>query len=364
MAIIYPDIENIQRLKVPPTPGEWTLINYFKDYLDDTYEVFFNPYLDGDRPDIIILKENCSAFIIEIKDWCLKHYKITENNRWEISDGSKSSYKPSPQSQAFRYKKNLYDLHLPVVGLARLTNPNFYNLVHCFVYFHKSDQSAINLLYLPAEKKLQEEQSRLNQAVQQNKVAFDVYEKKREHLARKKRNLQRDKSMSFGGDRLGRLVEKIKQSSRHVLFDKNVYRDFKRRLSPPEHTLSQGIPILFDDKQLSLTNSKNVKGKIKGVAGCGKTSILSQRAINASQRHNLPVLILTFNITLKNYIRDKISDLQGNRNYSHFEISNYHQFFNSQVNNSDQDLFELIEKHGIDKVYSTDVFQGVEVQKY
>ena len=138
MALIYPDIENIQRLKVSPTPGEWNLIHYLKDQLDDTYEVFFNPYLDGDRPDIIILKEHCSAFIIEVKDWDLKNYKITENNKWEVHDGSKLSRVASPHSQAFRYKKNLYDLHLPIVGLARLTNPNFYNLVHCFVYFHNS----------------------------------------------------------------------------------------------------------------------------------------------------------------------------------------------------------------------------------
>ncbi len=364
MALIYPDIENIQRLKVSPTPGEWNLIHYLKDQLDDTYEVFFNPYLDGDRPDIIILKEHCSAFIIEVKDWDLKNYKITENNKWEVHDGSKLSRVASPHSQAFRYKKNLYDLHLPIVGLARLTNPNFYNLVHCFVYFHNSDKIAIDSLYFPAEEEHREEQYRINQAIREKKMAFDSYEKVRTYLERKKYNLQRDKSMSFGSDRLGHLAKKIKQSSKHVLFDENVYRDFKRRLSPPNHTLNQGIPIKFDNKQLPLTNSENVKGKIKGVAGCGKTSILSQRAINAHQRHGSTVLILTFNITLKNYIRDKISDIQGYRDSSIFEISNYHQFFNSQVTNSGQDFGELIKRHGIDKIYSIDIFQDFDVPKY
>lgn len=170
--------------------------------------------------------------------------------------------------------------------------------------------------------------------------------------------------MSFGSDRLGDLVRKIKQHSKHVLFDENVYRDFKRRLRPPENTLNQGVAIKFDKKQLSLTNSENIKGKIKGVAGCGKTSILSQRAINAYQRHSSTVLILTFNITLKNYIRDKISDIQGNRNFSYFEISNYHQFFNSQVNNSGQDFGELVEKYGIERLYFIDVFQDVNVPRY
>ena len=67
MAIIYPNIENIKRLKVKPTEGEWHLIKFLESNLDDSYEVFYTPYLDGDRPDIIIIKEHCAAFIIEIK---------------------------------------------------------------------------------------------------------------------------------------------------------------------------------------------------------------------------------------------------------------------------------------------------------
>ena len=364
MAVTYPDLENIQRLKVPPTSGEWNLITYLKDHLDDTYEVFFNPYLDGDRPDIIILKEHCSAFIIEVKDWNLRNFSITENNKWKVFDGSKSSIKASPQSQVFRYKKNLYDLHLPVIGLARITNPNFYNLVHCFVYFHNSDKNVIDSLYSPAEEKHKEERSRLNHDFKEKLIAFDSYEKKSDYLSRKKRNLQRDKNMSFGDDRLAHLAKKIKQNSIHSLFSESVYRDFKRRLSPPEHTLNQGRPVKFDNKQLALTKSENGKNKIKGVAGCGKTSILSQRAINASQRHNSTVLILTFNITLKNYIRDKISDIQGCRDFSTIEISNYHQFFNSQVNNINQDFGELVEKYGISRLYFIDIFQGEDLPRY
>jgi hypothetical protein len=105
MAIIYPTLENIQRLKVPPTEGEWNLVNYLKEHLDDSYEIFFTPFLDGDRPDLIILKEHCAAFIIEVKDWNLSHYHVTEHNKWKVSANSKSSSIASPHSQVFRYKK-------------------------------------------------------------------------------------------------------------------------------------------------------------------------------------------------------------------------------------------------------------------
>ena len=67
MAILLPSLPVIRRFKVPPTDGELYLCELLKEKLDDNYYVFFNPYLDGDRPDIIVLKKKCSAVIIEIK---------------------------------------------------------------------------------------------------------------------------------------------------------------------------------------------------------------------------------------------------------------------------------------------------------
>lgn len=135
-------------------------------------------------------------------------------------------------------------------------------------------------------------------------------------------------------------------------------------MSPSEHTLKQGIRLKFDKKQLSLTKSENGKAKVKGVAGCGKTSILAQRAVNAFARHKSEVLILTFNITLKNYIKDKLSDIQGNRDLSQFEVSNYHQFFNSQLNNTEQDIVELVGQFGVEEMYRMNFFEGCNVPKY
>lgn len=364
MAVFSPTLENIQRLKVKPTPGEWELLTFLNDHLDNSFEVFFNPYLDGDRPDIIILNKQCAVSIIEVKDWNLDNFKINKNNKWKVSDGVNSAIKASPQSQVFRYKQNLYNLHLPIVGLRVLTNPNFYNLVHCSVYFHSSTKFSIDSLYNISNEILKSELANLNQDFLSKNINFQQYEKKGDYLNRKQRNLQRDKSISFGNDRLEDLVKKIKNNGKNVLFDENVYQDFKRRLSPPEHTLKQGKEIVFDSKQVSLTQSENCRIKIKGVAGSGKSTVLCKRAINANKRHNSPVLILTFNITLKNYLRDIISDIQNCRDFTAFEISNYHQFFNSQANNTEQDIGELIEKHGIQNLYFKDIFKDQEVIKY
>jgi len=364
MAVIFPTIENILRLKVPPTDGELYLVKFLKENLDDSYEIFFNPFLDGDRPDIIILKQGAGAFVVEIKDWELRHYDVDHANQWYVNDSNRRSKIPSPQSQSFRYKKNLYELHLPVVGLAILTNPNFYNLVHCFVYFHGASVLDINQLYSKAETNLAEQQRELNLKRKNSQVSDHAYNSKFEFLSRKKTQIQRDKSIAIAKDSLNVLIKKIEKQSKHVLFDDNVYKDFKRRLSPSEHTLKQGIELEFDKKQKPLTASTNGKAKIKGVAGCGKTSVLAQRAVNARSRHMSEVLVLTFNITLKNYIKDKISDIQGKRDLTLIEISNYHQFFNSQVNNTGQAISQLISEFGIEGVYKKNVFEGCDVPKY
>ena len=58
MAKILPSIENIKRLKVQPTDGEWYLINYLTENMPDNIEIYFQPFLNGDMPDIILVQRN------------------------------------------------------------------------------------------------------------------------------------------------------------------------------------------------------------------------------------------------------------------------------------------------------------------
>ena len=57
MALFYPTIERIITMKVPPTEGELFLLRFLKEALDDSFEVYFNPYMNGDRPDIVIVRK-------------------------------------------------------------------------------------------------------------------------------------------------------------------------------------------------------------------------------------------------------------------------------------------------------------------
>ncbi|MCG6202840.1 nuclease-related domain-containing DEAD/DEAH box helicase [Psychromonas antarctica] len=364
MASLYPSLENIKRLKVQPTEGEYHLLNYLDEHLDVSYEVFFNPYLDGDRPDFIIVKEGVAIIIIEVKDYDLAKYKVNTYNKWSVHSSQGTSRIASPQSQAFTYKKNLYQLHLPVLGLAQLTNRHFFNLVLPLVYMHKATKPQIHQLYSHPDNELSKQSQDLFTQHKNGSINHDTFNKRSDGISSVKLRLSRDKSMVYANDQLNTLILKIKSFKSHVLFDDRVYEDLKRRLMPCEHILNQGKQIPLDEKQIKLAVSDKGKEKIKGVAGCGKTAIIAQRAVNAHTRHKENVLIITFNITLKNLIKDRISDILGYRDGENFAVTNYHQFYNSQINETGQDIGELIEKFGLRELYKKDCFKEDTLRRY
>lgn len=326
MAIFFPDLENIQRLTTAPTEGESYLLSFLGQSLDDDHEVFFNPFLDGDRPDIIILKRGCGAAIIEVKDWSLAHYRVDAHNRWRYED----SYKLAPQQQAFRYKRNLFDLHLPILGLKECTNAAFFRVISAHVYFHNASRKQLERFYAPAEEELRALMSALNR--NRSTLTEDAYAREFERIARTQRNLARDLAMSWTPDRLAAKIRKLSTSKEDILFSDDIYEEFKRRLAPPIHVLRQGRPVPFDSKQLPLTGSTPGLSKIKGVAGSGKTAIMAQRAINARARHGGDVLLLSFNITLRHFIRDTISRQQGQGADNHYVTTHFHGLVVTQLN--------------------------------
>jgi superfamily I DNA/RNA helicase len=89
--------------------------------------------------------------------------------------------------------------------------------------------------------------------------------------------------------------------------------------------------LTYTAAQRLLITSKPENKKIAGVAGSGKTYVLAKRAVNAYLRTRRPVLILTFNITLRNYIHDRVSEVRESFDWKYFLITNYHCFFAAQA---------------------------------
>lgn len=111
-------------------------------------------------------------------------------------------------------------------------------------------------------------------------------------------------------------------------FDDVVKRKLAKIISPSWHSYQEGrIGIEPQGAQRNLVRSHQTQQKISGVAGAGKTFVLAKRAINAMKRTGGDVLVLTYNITLANYLRYRLSEIREDFSWEKIDIYPYHQFF-------------------------------------
>ena len=157
MAIFYPSLEKIMQFKVQPTIGELTLLNFLNNTLDDSFEVFFNPYLNGDRPDVLIMRKDYGVMIIEVKDWNLSNFSLNDKKKWAYTPNN--AVTKSPIDQVLKYKYNLYDLHVKDLLKMKIKDYRHFRIVLCAIYFHCASQKCIeDMLVTPylKDKKYQD----------------------------------------------------------------------------------------------------------------------------------------------------------------------------------------------------------------
>lgn len=338
MAQLHPPLEKVKNFKVTPEPGELYLLEFLQDNLDDSYEIYFQPFLNGDNPDIILMRENSGVLIIEVKDWRLENYYIGEGGKWQLK--LNDALIKSPIAQVEAYKDNLYYLHIDQLLTQKTGEPKLWAVVTCSVYFHNETENSASG-FCPEVKS------------------------KRNYT----KILGRD---SLTKQKFTNLLHNLRLDRRSYYFDEDLYHSFKRYLQPPVHTIEQGIKITYSKEQEKLIRSEAKAQKILGVAGSGKTFILAKRAVNAHIRTGSRVLILTFNITLRNYIHDRISEVRENFSWDNFYITHYHLLFKNETNNhndlsiknlsdfEDQNFFESVK----DKINRYDAIFIDEIQDY
>lgn len=111
-------------------------------------------------------------------------------------------------------------------------------------------------------------------------------------------------------------------------FDDVVRRKLARMISPSWHSYQEGrIDMQPIGAQKRLSESSITQQKISGVAGSGKTQVLAFRAVNAMKRTGGDVLVLTYNITLANYLKFRLSEIREDFSWKKIDVYPYHQFF-------------------------------------
>jgi len=265
--------------------------------LGDDFEVYFQPFLNGDRPDIIVMRKGSGVLVFEVKDWNLDAYYIDPHGKWRLKEND-ASIENSPLEQVRAYKQHLYDWHIDGLLKKGLDNDDYFGVVYCAIYFHRHDEVVARRFC-------------------ENGDGYTQI-------------LGRD---SLIEDRLRSLLHICYLDRQSRYFNNALYESFRRHLRPPKHMMEEGKTFDYKPKQKALMESHPIEQKIRGVAGSGKTTVLAKRAVNACLRTGSRVLVLTFNITLRNYIHDKISEVKAEFKWDGFCIIHYDLFFEIEANN-------------------------------
>lgn len=310
---IYPNWEQLVSLKNPLTEGEYTLAKFLDENLPDEWEIYVQPYLNGDRPDIVLLHPYIGMMIYEVKDWNLNVYKIV--NKEKINNTTKKlivwyeSYVrdkngdeckiPNPIKQIERYRSNLL-LYVP--QLANAIDENYKRLAALKIglYFHKS-------------------------TTQQTEEFIPDHKKKHCII------VGYDELHSNNIKKIVPDVKLIKSVFMNPLWADNI----RFWLKPPLHSIEQGqLIVLSEEQKRHIIPSSNQHQRLRGVAGSGKTLVIAQRAANLASI-GMKILIVTYNITLWHNIRDQISRARFNFSWEQFEFNHFHGFCKNYLSEND-----------------------------
>ncbi len=328
---VIPSWEQIKQFKQPLTEGELFLLKFLDDNLKrDTscqtndltlyngWLIFVQPYLNGSRPDIVILNPCVGVQIFEVKDWNFGSYIA-----------SRGSYnKKSPIRQVEYYKEKIYSQLIPHIGESIDNDTNYYTVIKTAVYFHKFTT-------------LQAQEAFKAQVKDTSKFPIIGYD-----------SLLKDKLFAV-------VPDSFMHQSKYWQKDWN--KELLFWLNPPFHSIDQGIAIPLTTDQKKFSEPTPGHYRVRGVAGSGKTQVLAYRASKlASQGYR--VLVLTFNLTLCHVIRDMVQRSPFDFSWSNVTITYFHGFCKDILNEFDEkwprdeadveDIFrELVPKKVLEVIY-------------
>ncbi len=264
MAIMRPPLEECDRLITPLNEGERRVAEKLSE-LDDDWTVYVQPRLAQDIPDFVAVHPRLGVCAIEVKHWARGKYRPADGGTIEyLSGGVWQSSKEAPRYQASRYRSTIYEHFFAQPDDSR-----------------KPTKAVRAIVVLPEWSTADAEKLLSEQAVSP---------------------AERDVAV-FGGDALHRPASELVGTPPVEVNRASIARVHQHLKASvftldfvPAPKLSPGAKNIADNP------SDARRRRVRGSAGCGKTYGLAVRAarLAAERKH---VLVLTYNVTLANYLR-------------------------------------------------------------
>lgn len=284
MRVVDPPLADLGTLRQPLTAGERRVLDWFLEILPASWEIYIQPHLNGLRPDFVLLHPRLGIAVYEVKDWSLSAMRYFVRNGdigpelFAERDGrSFSLARRDPVAAVDQYKQEIHDLYVPSLP----TGKGLGAIVAGVIFTNATTDEAVTLL-----EPLREARGHCRYPRLYPVVGSDLLDSRSPEVLRT--------VLCFAHKVESRISRQVATELRHWLVE-------------PTFSAEQRVPLqkLMTPKQKSIClNAEQVASRrLKGPAGSGKSAVLAGRAAEIA-RQGKRVLIVTFNITLINYLLD------------------------------------------------------------
>lgn len=348
MAITIPET-----IRSSATTGERLFFRTLKTFLPDDYIVYFEPDIQGRRPDFVIIGPDLGIVVLEVKDYTKNTLYQINHDEWHIvtTSGDQAVIK-SPMKQARdnmfhvvdTLKKDKSLIQLEGKYKFQLKFPYGHGVVFTRLYSKDFVQEGLYSVIEP------------NLCLTRDEIDPDKEGFSEEVLMEKILNMfvvpyRLKDSLS---------IADINAIRYHLFPEVRISAEYK----PPVPYQDQLLLSLHDIKTMDLHQenlAKQIGDKnrlIRGVAGSGKTIILASRAkMLSKQNPDWKILILCYNISLSNAIQQMIHhmlnepedlfDFDPNAisvKNENIIVRNFHSWLKNDLRIREQQLTDIIEK--------------------
>ncbi|WP_338779828.1 3'-5' exonuclease [Metabacillus sp. FJAT-52054] len=344
-----------ETIRSSATAGERLLFTTLKNFLPDDYIVYYEPEIHGRHPDFVIIGPDLGLVVLEVKDYTQNTIFQVNTDTWTIVNGKgQQAAVKSPIKQARDYMfhitnalqkdKNLIQTEGPY--RFKLKFPSGYGAVFTRL---KQDFFVREGLYSVCDPNL---------VLTRDEIDPDKEEFSEENL------IEKIMGMFVVPFRLKEPLtkEEIDAIRYHLFPEVRISAEFK----PPVPYQDQLLLSLHEIKTMDLHQenlARQIGDKnrlIRGVAGSGKTLILSARAKYLSKQHpEWKILVLCYNISLAQEIRhmirmkmnepDSLFDFDPNNaandgDLKNIQVYNFHAWLKQEMKISEKQIPIFVQK--------------------
>ena len=311
--------ESIAAMK-EATPGEKRVFKVLRDALlpDEDYIVWFEPKAVKKRPDFLIWAQDWGLIVIEVKDWTAQQIVDPTLERWTIRRNNIYEAHESPVEQARKCFIKFKELIQKSPNLRHKDGPNRGNIRfpigYCAAFTQITRKQAHDSGIIHA---LGPAYCLFSDDLADN---FDSRESRRALIAKLKRAF----AITFPFEPL--TPDELK-TLRYLIFPEvrinNVRSNSACALRDPHQ--SELIRTLDLEQERTAKSILEGHRVLKGVAGSGKTLVLSCRAKYLKKlQPDWKILIVCYNISLRQYIQQLLTISESESHHAGIDVFHYH----------------------------------------